>query len=412
MKLFLFFLSLTILHFAFGQTKLSGKVIDSITKKPLAGVSIFLSNTSLGTVSNDNGGFKIENIPPGKYELIASSLNYKTTVTTLPLGQSATSILINMPFVSNQLEEVIVESFDTEGWDNWGEYFKRNFIGTSSIINKCTLKNPDIVKFKLNKKTNVVRAFAREKLIFENNALGYIVKYLLVTFEFDINANTFKYIGYPLFEKMVSQNNEQNNKWEIERLTTYHGSMMHFIRSLFSDQLHAEGFEIRTMKKIDIYERKRVKSLLKKNNEKRNLNSISGVEQAIHLEKDTLEYYSRVNTLSDEEDQVIFDKKAARESIIFPLDSSVDKNALFFEFDDYLHITYLHKKEPYEYTKYLLKRPNKDFISSDIFLPWQKGVTIYKNGSYFYGGNIFTYGYWAWSEKLSTMLPYDYLPAK
>ena len=122
--------------------------------------------------------------------------------------------------------------------------------------------------------------------------------------------------------------------------------------------------------------------------------------------------YTLTRTRPGEEDEIVFDKMVTRETIIFSIGSSIQKDALFFEFDDYLKITYLHKKEPYEYTKYLLKRPERDFISSAIYLPKQKGVAIYKNGSYFPGANIFTTGYWAWFEKLSTLLPYDYTAFK
>ena len=35
-------------------------------------------------------------------------------------------------------------------------------------------------------------------------------------------------------------------------------------------------------------------------------------------------------------------------------------------------------------------------------------IFIYSDGSYFEPNNILTEGYWAWSEKLSNLLPTDY----
>lgn len=393
------------------QSKLTGKIIDSLTKQPIAGASIFLSHTSIGTVSNESGEFLIQHIPQGKFKVIVSSLNYQAYITTIQSAQESVTLSIQMSPSSNILKEVIVESYDKDGWAKWGDYFKANFIGASSIAANCTLINPHAVRFRFFNKTNIVRAFAHEKLIFENRALGYNIKYLLSKFEFDISAKKFIFLGYPLFEKMIPKSNAEQKKWESARLNTYKGSLMHFMRSLFSNQLTEEGFEVRVMKKVTDVERNRVRELYKQmeKTSKSNGGNIKEKEE-LHLDKDSLEYFLKVIKLSSDDDKVILNKLIARDDLIFPVDTSVEPGAVFFEFSDYLHITYLHKKEPYEYTKFLLKRPDKDYISSDITLPFQKGVSIYKNGNYSYGENIFVYGYWAWSEKLSTILPTDYKP--
>ena len=49
------------------QSKLTGKIIDTLTKQPIAGASIFLSHTSIGTVSDERGEFLIQHIPQGKF---------------------------------------------------------------------------------------------------------------------------------------------------------------------------------------------------------------------------------------------------------------------------------------------------------------------------------------------------------
>ncbi|OIR14231.1 hypothetical protein GALL_46930 [mine drainage metagenome] len=376
--------------------------MDSISKQPLAGINVFLSNTSIGAISDEKGEFIIQQIPQGKFELIASSLNYETHVSIIQSAGKALSLTIQMKPSANILQEVVVESYDRNGWAKWGDYFKNNFIGAPSLSKDCKLLNPDILHFKLNSKTNTVRAFAHEKLIFENRALGYRISYLLIKFEFDITNNSFKYVGYPLFENLVPLNLDEQKKWESARTATYHGSLMHFMRSLYSNQLLEEGFEVKAMKKITGEERTRVKKLFKKMDE----------PARTLLNKDSLEYYNKVSKLSFTDDTVILSKLLPRDSIVFPVDESIEPGAVFFEFDDILHITYLHKKEPAAYTRLLLKRPDRDFISSDLSLPNKKGVSVFRNGNYFYGENIFTDGFWAWSEKLATMLPSDYWPAK
>lgn len=56
---------------------LTGRIIDNKTGKPLAGVNVYVKNTSSGSVSNKNGEYTIKNIPPGIHELVAKMMGYK-----------------------------------------------------------------------------------------------------------------------------------------------------------------------------------------------------------------------------------------------------------------------------------------------------------------------------------------------
>ena len=57
---------------------LSGKVTAESKQMPLPLVEVFLKNTGKGDVSQKDGTFRIDNIPPGKYELIFRRQGYKT----------------------------------------------------------------------------------------------------------------------------------------------------------------------------------------------------------------------------------------------------------------------------------------------------------------------------------------------
>src|ERR1700730_4703066 len=64
----------------FSQSAIRGKVISEETKKPLPSVSVYLNNTSIGTITNEQGIFIINKIPPGKFRLVASCVGYETYV--------------------------------------------------------------------------------------------------------------------------------------------------------------------------------------------------------------------------------------------------------------------------------------------------------------------------------------------
>jgi hypothetical protein len=51
-------------------------------------------------------------------------------------------------------------------------------------------------------------------------------------------------------------------------------------------------------------------------------------------------------------------------------------------------------------------------ITSTIYLINHKPVLITANGMYFEGTDLLFSGFWAWSEKMATMLPFDFKPIK
>lgn len=413
MRFFLLAVCCCMAQYAISQSKLTGKIIDSVTKQPIANASIFLSHTTIGTVSNENGEFILDHIPYGKFELVIASLNYENYIssysnfiTGITNASPAATITIQLKPAENILKEVIVESYDKDGWKRWGTYFKDQFIGNFSLIKNCKLLNPDVLKFRLNKKTNILRAFAHEKLVFENKSLGYRVKYLLTRFEVDFNANTFKYIGYPLFEKMIPKNPGEQKKWDTARAEIYRGSLRHFMRSLYNNQLVKEGFEVRAIKTVTQEEKERVKEIMLVFDQMQE----AGLKPRLRTNPDSLDYYKKVVGLPDTAFRFISGEPIPRDSLVVGLDSSAKKEVVLFYFDGFLHIGYRHKREPYDYPSILQKTSDKTFISTDIALLFPERITIFRDGNYYNGENLLIDGYWSWSEKLSTMLPSDYWP--
>ncbi len=387
------------------QYRIAGKIIDSISQTPLAGVSIFLSNTTNGTNSKEKGDFQIDHIKQGKYDLVVSSLNYESYIIPIQITQNIDSVVIKLKPTSNILKEVTVEPYDKNGWEKWGENFKTCFIGAKQLSTNCKLLNPEVVKFKYNEKSNKLRAFANEKLVFENKNLGYKITYLLSKFEIDFSNNTFSYIGYPLFEELKSAKTKEANKWIQIRNDTYKGSLRQFIRSLYFNRLNSDGFELREVRVVTNEEKSRIKELLKQIQDKANNSGGANFQ----IDKDSLDYYLKVNKLSDEENRVTLSKLIPRDSIVFVSNSSIDPAYKTVYFKGNVEVMYLNKKIPYEYAKFLPLNKSNENITTVISLRFNKSIVIYQNGNYFNGIDLLTEGYWAWSEKLSSMLPSDFI---
>lgn len=60
--------------------KIAGKIEDQETGEALIGVNIMLEGTMMGTASDLNGNYFINNVPPGKYTLVASSIGYQKRI--------------------------------------------------------------------------------------------------------------------------------------------------------------------------------------------------------------------------------------------------------------------------------------------------------------------------------------------
>ena len=56
---------------------ISGNVFDIDTNNPLSNVNIFISGSGVGTITDENGTFKLDNIESGEYVISASMIGYK-----------------------------------------------------------------------------------------------------------------------------------------------------------------------------------------------------------------------------------------------------------------------------------------------------------------------------------------------
>lgn len=64
-----------IVSMTFAQMTLKGKVVDE-NEKPVAGASVWIEYTTLGTSTDENGVFSLQRVPEGKHTLRASALDY------------------------------------------------------------------------------------------------------------------------------------------------------------------------------------------------------------------------------------------------------------------------------------------------------------------------------------------------
>jgi len=332
----------------------SGKVIDSITKQPLAGASVFCQNTTMGTISNAEGGF-IMKLPVGGYDLIISYTGYETQVIRIS-GVNAENLTIELKQKDKSLQEVAVVGTNevADGLAKYGVFFKDNFIGTTGYAAQCTLQNPEVLQFYFSKKRNRLKVKAKEDLIIINNALGYKIKFQLDSFAHEYNTGMSVYTGFPFYEELPG-NDSIKAVWRSNRDKAYHGSRLHFMRSWHDHKLLEEGFVI----------------------EKVDSNSVALKTIPVENPYDSLFY------------QVVEN-------------SDVDIN-----YNGRLRIIY---RKSLPDARYLSDNKLPAYLKSQItIMEISDGFVIQQNGYFYDQNDVTNNGYWSY-KKMADALPYDYYP--
>ena len=395
----------------YAQRNISGRVIDVKSGEPLAGASVFISNTSKGTVSDASGAFSLTDLPLGQQELVISSIGYATNVYSFSAESLPLKVKVEMQVKVRELENVTVEPSFIEGWDKWGSVFTENFIGLTPNASKCRIKNYKSIRFRYFRKTNRVIAWSDEPLVIENKALGYTLRYQLENFEVKFSENITTFSGYPFFEDHHTEGAKMKNRWREAREKAYTGSMMQFMRSLYHNTLAADGFEVRRMKRRPNYEKQRVKEIYHPAQLTGTVRIQVGVKPGgsrVILPPDpnavdSSEYYNRVLQEEDVIDSYYLGILTA-ENLIIQKEGAYQ--VLWFE--DYLYVTCLKEKEDPSYLDYHWERRAPTWQSSHIWLSSGTPIVIDANGSYSPPQEVFSQSYWSWSEKIAELLPIDY----
>jgi CarboxypepD_reg-like domain len=396
---------------AASQRTIKGRVVNEATGTAVAGSSVFITNTSRGTVTDNAGRFEINDVPPGKHELVISSIGYETNVFAFTESQLPLQLKVELTIKVKEMENVTVEPFTEEGWDKWGNYFVKNFIGETESASRCKIRNTQDIKFRFYKKTNRLIAYADVPIIIENKALGYTINYKLEEFETDFSKKSLLFVGYSLFEDLQKEGSYRN-RVQRKREEAYQGSIMHFMRSLYTNKLKEEGFEIRRLKIIPNYEKKRVQQIYKSG---RLVSSHGNIGVTITTHQDTttgfppdsVAYYQQILRQRDNIEEYGSHLLSA-DSLV----TMIEGVFKYVEFDDYLYIKFNKELEEERYLTTIFPTRKAGPQQSTVTLLGKKIIVVDENGFYFDSKEFYTSGYWGWSEKMGDNLPLDYVPGK
>lgn len=380
--------------------QITGTVIDSKTKMPLAGASVYLDHTTKATISSDSGKFVLKNISTGNYNLIISYVGYEAV--SVPMSEQYNPQLkVELIQSTKSLKEVVITA--DPHWEEYYSLFKMFFIGKEA--KQCIIKNPKTLSFHYNDTSYVLTAETSEPLIIENKALGYKVYYDLSYFVH--YAGRTSYSGYTRFEETTPTNNKEQKTWKSNREKAYYGSLTHFMHSLVNKELAEDGFVVKKLEKVKKPTSNHPVLQRWRGDEFKSQDTI------VTMRWNGRDYSPKDTTISTNSNKwgekmgynILYPGNVTYESIVTP--TSLTGNYKL-SFSNSLFITYKEKKSTEDFWGYgSAYRPS--FITSILtMLTPQTFVDI--QGNLADPHAVIHEGYWA-TLRVADQLPFDYTPS-
>lgn len=346
------------------RVKITGKVLDAATGKPLHYVNVFLANTTMGCATNSKGQYAIEYVPLGAYELIVSMIGYEIKRQDIQLTEPKDrefdfrlrSEAIHAPGIQ-------VTATRIADWQSNLRKFKELLLGSSPNALQSKLLNPEVLDFEKDDTVNLFSAKASQPLVIENKALGYKIHLYLESATCSDNI-LIRFLYTSRFELLDPADEKEEKKWEKNREETYKGSFTHFLAAMASGQLEEEGF-------------------------------------LIYKVPDPTKRDDRTKS-----------SKIVIEDIVTPGKTVFERQ---LGFSDFLKVVYIFEDEPEGY-KRQVPSGGTTFVRNDQAtqqMSWLKmnlPSTTFNISGYMTNPYAVTkYGYWAW-ERFADELPLDYIP--
>ena len=278
----LLFLFLVFSHIVYGNQQIKGIVIDHDSKNPVPFATIYLNESTKGTISDENGRFSLSGITfPA--ELVVSHLSYK--IKALKITRPSSDLVININKKKVDLEEVAVSDYNLReenikrfkyafaGSDHWGK--NAFLLNDSALVFNCeynsTKQNdqPENIRnlimalgekqFEVEyipppiEKLKSLEVTTKAPLFLDMPLLGYKLRIDLDDFKILYEGSTYKcyYGGNYFFQPYPEKSKHKTKKYEKNRKKAYYNSRQHFCKSLVEGKLKQNGYLLKEEVAVD-----------------------------------------------------------------------------------------------------------------------------------------------------------------
>ncbi len=382
---------------SWAQFTVTGKVINLYDKKPIEKASIFLSNTTVGSASTDDGSFVLANVKSGQYDLIVLAIGYETFTKTIVVNQQ-----LNIPYIELTPKTISLNAVVVKPDPDWQQnytIFKQELLGSTDYAVQCKILNPDVLNLNFDKKRRILTATSNDFMEIENKALGYKLRYRLTDFIRNFESGSLYYQGDAFFIPLAGSKSQQK-RWNKNRLNAYLGSSQHYFRSAIGNQLEQAGFK--TMQLIRRPNPQRPPdSLIKAKLRQFGRMTMSGNHFVIQ-NNDSLHYWQEKNNLQKMAEYLIT-KPLRADSLIKRTDL---KGIYALGYKDILYVIYTKKRGNTGYMTPTLNAPDYPTSLMTFTEPY---AFFDANGIIANPTSIVFEGNWS-TDRIAKLLPYDYDP--
>ena len=226
------------------STHITGLVVDEATGEPLQGVNVYLSFTTQGDATDEDGRYSFRTELTGNYELVFSMIGFEMQKRSVSIREDSGTLQFNAEMTADPVElgEVEVRADNSEWLRNFAQ-FKDEFLGTTSNASEAEIENRWMIDFERKNDGELV-ASAEEPVRILNHALGYELTADLDDFSWNLYEGTGQYRVTVRFEEMQTESNRQARRWRRARENAFEGSLRHFLQNLYEGELSQNQFEL------------------------------------------------------------------------------------------------------------------------------------------------------------------------
>ncbi len=263
MKKIVFLIIFPILVFS---QNIKGKVTNS-NLQPIAGASVYLDGTTIGTISDSEGLFEITSNNKYNTLLIVKYLGYEDIYVSNPYEKEFYTFVL-VPKI-NEIETVVIVK---DGFTRKQklQLFREQFLGLTKYGKACKILNEDEIDFNYDLETFIFTASCSEPVRVENPLLGYVIDFDLQDFYVKFNFKTIKSVNaiQSLFLGTVKYTETKiDDKIIKNRNDVYFGSAVDFFKGIIDNSWSEKKFILylgkfpvlandyfKVLKKEDLYE--------------------------------------------------------------------------------------------------------------------------------------------------------------
>ena len=245
-KLLIFIFLFWYCSYVSAQT-LTSVVCDKNTKEPVPFAYVYFDRTSINTLTDTLGRFKLDVKSVINAKLVLQHLTYESLIIDNPFaGLPDTLFMEEKLTLLNEI--AITANRDNFTREQKMRAFREQFLGLTNAGRSCTIMNEDDIHLSFNTRTRRLQASADVPIVLVNNYLGYRMIITLRNFwaeykRISLNRNHFLRAYYSVDCFFIDQN-LNNKKIEQHRSDVFKYSPNYFFKCFVDDSYQDNGFQV------------------------------------------------------------------------------------------------------------------------------------------------------------------------